>query len=215
MRELERALRLEELADESIGKNKHGEAILHLTKAIQLQPKNPRFYDKRSSVFFMMKQTYYAYQDAQELINLEPHNPAGYCKKASIEYDTGNYRQAIATLRQSNSILKKENLDLDDLLDRCHDKLRTQQLKDQSYPWIASAIGFIFGASLVVFDYFLYQHSGFLRNPLLKATIIISNAYIFFRTLQWYRRYLVSYRNSLLEPPLLLDDKKDEAKKRS
>lgn len=120
MRELERALRLEEIGDECIERKKYAEAILHLTKAIKLQPKNPRFYEKRSSAFFMMGLPYYAYQDTQELISLDPENMAGYCKKGSIEYDTGNYHLAWTTFTNVSTWTRKLCI-IEDYLTFCRD----------------------------------------------------------------------------------------------
>ncbi|XP_074601156.1 uncharacterized protein LOC141855144 [Brevipalpus obovatus] len=216
MREHERALRLEELSDECMQKKKYGEAVLHLTHAIKLQPKITKLYEKRSTAFLLMNQPYYAYEDAKELVSLEPNNPMSYLKKASIEYETGNYRQALDTYRliddDDDRLGEEADLDVEEFLNRCLDKLERQESYDKNLPWIGAAIGLIFGITIVSSDYIFFVNNGFFHNPLMKVAFIISNSVIFFQSLKTYRRYLLSCRKSLLQPPpRLFSDGESEA----
>lgn len=202
--------KLEELGDECAKKDNHGEAILHYTHAIKSKPRDYRLLEKRCTSFLKIGQYYFAYEDAKDLILMAPNNPTGFIKRATIEFETGNYKQALSNFRKAYHLTRDSSIS--ESIRQCKEKANKQESSDKHLPWIGAAVGLVIGMALVVADYMLWMNKGYLKNPLIKVALIISNAYLFFHTLKRYRSYIASCRSSLLQPPPLLfpEDGDDE-----
>ncbi|XP_053212699.1 uncharacterized protein LOC128396183 [Panonychus citri] len=199
---MDNIVKLEELGDDCVSKDNHGEAVIHYTHAIKLKPREYRLVEKRCTSFLQVGQFYFAYQDAKDLILMAPNNPSGFIKRATIEFETGNYRLALSNYRKAYHLTRDSSLS--ELIHNCKDKAMKQESSDRHLPWVGAALGLVIGMALVVADYMIWMNKGFLKNPMIKVALIISNSYLFYSTLKWYRGYIGSCRRSLLQPPPLL-----------
>ncbi|KAK3578272.1 hypothetical protein CHS0354_010473 [Potamilus streckersoni] len=206
----QKAQQVEELKNQGnacVKSGNYGEAVLHYSHGIKLEPGNHLLYSNRSLAFLKLQQYYLALEDAKQSIKLQPNWPKGFFRKGEVEYQSGNCTLAIMSYKQA-LLLDPSNSEIQDALDRAKReavKLRKELSRE---PWIFSAIGFVIGLCIVLADQYLT------KEPSLKyifAQLILMVVFGGGGFLCWkgYRYLQDSQRTTLLEAPVDLMEELD------
>ncbi|PUZ62065.1 hypothetical protein GQ55_4G328100 [Panicum hallii var. hallii] len=129
-KELEEKERLGQAADhhrergnESFKQKKYHEAAVHYTKAMKMNPKDPKIFSNRAQCYIYLGALPQALEDAEKCIELDPTFLKGYVRKAKVQFLMEDYENAMATY-QEGLRCDPNNLEVLDGLRRCEARIK-------------------------------------------------------------------------------------------
>jgi len=200
-----------EKGTECLKNKKYLEAVLNYTFAIKFDLRNAELYSNRSMAFLKSEQCYYSLEDAEQAIAIRPRWAKGYLCKADALFAGQRYEDALEAYQKVLQ-LQPDNTSVNDFIVRTKAEIIKLRRQEQQLPWLGSAIGLLFGIVCVLFEYIIMKNALF-KHPLLQVLLIITVAFAGFCIAKLIRKYMKSYRNSLLDKPLdLFGDEEEDVK---
>lgn len=169
-----------------------------------------KIFSKRSIVLLQMKQYYYAYEDARHVTDICPEWFKGYLRRANVESDCGlyeaslkNYQLALRYLSSEPNESKRNHYDrqINEKINYQLFLMQRERIYDYQLIWLGTAIGMVFGMSIVFVDFVKNRTDSFINNPMLKLLLIGLCSIIFYYLTSFQRNYSHTWKKKLLERP--------------
>ncbi|KAL3866913.1 hypothetical protein ACJMK2_044162 [Sinanodonta woodiana] len=199
----QKAQQVEELKSQGnacVKSGNYGEAVLHYSHGIKLEPGNHLLYSNRSLAFLKLQQYYLALEDAKLAIKLQPNWPKGFFRKGEVEYQTGNCSSAIMSYKQA-LLLDPSNTEIQEALERAQREAVKLRKALSREPWIFSAVGFLIGLCIVLGDQYLTKEPS-LKYIIVQLFLVAVFGGLGFLCWKGYRYLQDSQRATLLEAPV-------------
>ncbi|WVZ82386.1 hypothetical protein U9M48_029653 [Paspalum notatum var. saurae] len=107
-----------ETGNELFNQEKYHEATFHYTKAMEMNPKDPRAFSNRAQCHIYLGAYPQALEDAEKCVDLDPTFLKGYVRKAKVQFLMKSYENALATYLEGLKC-DPNNLEVLDGLRRC------------------------------------------------------------------------------------------------
>lgn len=198
-----------ERGNDCLKNGKYLESVLNYTFAIKLELRNAELYSNRSLAFLKSEQYYFALEDADQVIKLRPSWAKGYFRKGEVLFAAQHYELALDAY-QSAFQLQPDDPNLMSCIKKVRREIAKTKTQELQMPWLGCAIGLVIGIGVIVFES-LVINNVLLNHPLLQVLVIVVISITGYWLGVFVRKYMRSYRLSLLEKPhdLFGDDNND------
>jgi len=192
---------LRQQAKQCIKDEQYTAAFLHLTHALNVEPKNVEMLSDRGKCLLHSQQFNLALEDADRLLGIDPESSKGHVLRAEIYAATFNFELSLQAFQKAFQCGDSNKEYCMEGINKAKREITKDINNDRNFPYVGCALGIFLSSVGVVLDFLAFGQSSYIANPFLKVLICILSAAVFFWGAKLYRSSVRRIRGQLLEAP--------------